>query len=141
MPFYPAWLYRDPGAPLYFLQQLRDFYIAEYNDPIVQHDKQPHYMGILFVIEVAMQLPVSLYSIYQLGFSGKRGTTGHFELTLLVYALETLLSTVLCLHFVYMLDSDEYPKKIIILFQNYVPWFVARKSAADPVELEINFTC
>lgn len=135
MPFYPAWLYQAPGAPLHVLQQLRDFYIAEYNDPIVQEDKQPHYMGILFVIEVAMQLPIAFYSVYRLGLgSGKRaGTTGRFELALLVYALETALSTVLCLHFVYSLDPVEYPKRNVMLLQNYGPWFVARKFAANPV--------
>lgn len=132
MPFYPSWLYKDPGAPLHVLQHLRDFYIAEYNDPIVQDDKQPHYMGILFAIEVGMQLPVTLYALYRLGFgSGTKGgrTTGPFELMLLVYALETALSSVLCLHFVYLLDPVEYPKKDITILQGYVPWVVARKSA------------
>lgn len=128
MPFYPAWLYKNPGTPLHFLQQLRDFYIAEYDDPIVQDDKGPHYMGILFVLEVAMQLPVALYAVYRLGVG--RRTTGTFELALLVYALETALSTVLVLHFVYMLDPAEYPQKNVLLFQNYVPWLISRESAA-----------
>lgn len=125
VPFYPAWLYKDPGAPLHILQQLRDFYVSEYNDPIVQEDKQPHYMGIFFAIEIAMQLPMAFYSVYRL--SGKKVTSGRFELALLVYALETALSSVLCLHFVYLQDPVEYPKKDITILQGYVPWVVARK--------------
>lgn len=138
VPFYPAWLYKTPGTPLHFLQQLRDFYIAQYDDPIVQDDKAPHYMAILFVLEVAMQLPVALYAVYRLGL-GARRTTGPFELVLLVYALETALSTVLVLHFVYLLDPAEYPQKNVLIFQNYVPWLIARESAATTSRRPIGF--
>lgn len=131
VPFYPVWLYQPPGAPLHALEQLRAWYVAAYNDPVVQPAKAPHYMGILFALEVALQFPVAVYYVVAACCRKTTTTVGPLlELVLLVYALETALSTVLVLDFVYGLDPAAYPLKNVLLFQNYLPWFLARTSFA-----------
>lgn len=131
VPFYPAWLYQPPGAPLHVLEQLRAWYVAAYDDPVVQPAKAPHYMGILFGLEVALQFPVAVYYVVAACCQKTTTTVGPLlELVLLVYALETALSTVLVLDFVYALDPVAYPLKNVLLFQNYLPWFLARTSFA-----------
>lgn len=134
VPFYPEWLYKDPGTPLYFLQQVRDHYISTYNDPIVQEDKAPHFMAVMFAIEVAFQLPVSLYSVFRLAF-GTKSTTGPYELLLLVYAAETAFSSLLCFYELLGFDSAIYsiPHKNVLLYQMYAPWIVIRKSTSNSI--------
>lgn len=126
--FYPPQLYKTPDSPLYFMQQLKDFYIAAYNDPLVQPETEPNWMHLVSVVEVSFQLPVALYSAWRL--SGSRGTSGPFELLLLVYAFETAFSTLLCINDVFYWDPTVYSQeqKNVFHFQLYGAWLVIRKS-------------
>ncbi|KUI53809.1 hypothetical protein VP1G_01110 [Cytospora mali] len=121
--FYPEWLYKAPGSPLYCLQQLKDFYVATYNDPLVQPETEPNWIRLMFIIELCFQLPVVFYATWRL--SGKRGTTGRLELLLLVYAFETAFSTLLCINDVFSWDPMVYSpeQKNVFLCQLYGPWF------------------
>lgn len=86
-------------------------------------------MPFLFSIEIAFQLPVSLYSVYRLG-RGSKGTTGAHELLLLIYAFETAFSTMLCLnHVVYLDPADFTPEqRDVFWYQLMGPWVAVRKS-------------
>lgn len=125
--FYPPQLYKAPGSPLYFLQQIKDFYVATYNDPLVQPETEPNWMHLVSVVEISFQLPVALYAALRL--SGKRGTSGPFELLLLVYAFETAFSTLLCVNDVFYWDPAVYSweQKNVFLFQLYGAWLVIRE--------------
>jgi hypothetical protein len=127
--FYPPQLYKAPGSPLYFLQQIKDFYVATYNDPLVQPETEPNWMHMLSVVEMGLQLPVALYAAWRLG--GSRGTSGPFELLLLVYAFETAFSTLLCINDVFYWDPAIYSQeqKNVFLFQLYGPWLIIRESS------------
>lgn len=128
MQFYPPQLYKTSGSPLYFLQQIKDFYVATYNDPLVQPETAPNWMHLVSVVELGLQLPVALYAAWRL--SGKKGTSGPFELLLLVYAFETAFSTLLCINDVFYWDPAVYSleQKNVFLFQLYGAWFAIRKS-------------
>lgn len=131
--FYPPELYKAPGSPLYFLQQMKDFYISTYNDPLVQSETAPNWMHLVSVVEIGFQLPVALYATWRL--SGSRGTSGPFELLLLVYAFETAFSTLLCINDVFYWDPAVYSReqKNVFLFQLYGAWLVIRESHLWPV--------
>ncbi|KAJ0115475.1 integral membrane protein [Diaporthe amygdali] len=122
--FYPPQLYKTPESPLYFLQQIKDFYVATYNDPLVQPETEPNWMHMVSVVEIGFQLPVALYAAWKL--SGKKGTSGPFELLLLVYAFETAFSTLLCINDVFYWDPAVYSReqKNVFLFQLYGAWLV-----------------
>ncbi|KAF3767322.1 hypothetical protein M406DRAFT_69477 [Cryphonectria parasitica EP155] len=124
--FYPTWLYQPKGSPLHFLQQLRDHDISTYNDPLIQDHMAPNFMPFLFSIELGFQLPVTLYSAYRLN---KGTTTGAHELLLLVYAVETAFSTMLCMnHALYLDPSDFTPEqKDAFLYQLMGPWVAFRE--------------
>ncbi|KAK2613969.1 hypothetical protein N8I77_000835 [Diaporthe amygdali] len=122
--FYPPQLYKTPESPLYFLQQIKDFYVATYNDPLVQPETEPNWMHMVSVVEIGFQLPVALYAAWKL--SGRKGTSGPFELLLLVYAFETAFSTLLCINDVFYWDPAVYSQeqKNVFLFQLYGAWLV-----------------
>jgi hypothetical protein len=132
---YPSWLYQPPGSPLHFLQQLRTWYIATYNDPILQWSPEAaastlnhgHGSWIHFVllVEVMVSLPTAFYSVYQLGFANS-GTSGPQELWLLVYAFETAFTTFICIHDVSYWDDSVYSPELknTFLFNFFTPWFV-----------------
>lgn len=101
--------------------------MATYNDPLVQPETEPNWMHLVSVVEIGFQLPVALYAAWRL--SGKRGTSGPFELLLLVYAFETAFSTLLCVNDVFYWDPAVYSweQKKVFLFQLYGAWLVIRK--------------
>ena len=131
LPFYPARLYEPPGSPLHFFHTLRQDYIATYNDPIVQWTAdagRDSWIPLFTRLEMLFQLPVALFAAYRLG--GRRaGTRGSDELLFLVYALETALTTLTCLHNVLWWDDAVYSAEVknAIIFQVYGPWFIVRK--------------
>lgn len=131
MPFYPRWLYEPADSPLHFLQRIRSDYIATYNDPIVQwtpESGRDSWIPLFTHIEMLFQLPTAMVAVRRLG--GRRtGTTGSDELLFLVYALETALTTLVCLHDVFWWDNDVYPAELknAFLFKIYGPWFAIRE--------------
>lgn len=83
-------------------------------------------MHFFFTIELGFQLPVALYSAYRFN----RGTTtGGHELLLLVYAVETALSTMLCMNHAAYLDPKDFTpeQRDVFFYQLMGPWVAFRK--------------
>lgn len=91
-------------------------------------------MPFLFVIEIAFQLPVSLYSLRRLGRGGGEGTSGPYELLLLVYAFETAFSTMLCINHTAYLDPADFTtaQRDVFWYQLMGPWIAFRKCLPVP---------
>ncbi|KAK4158225.1 hypothetical protein C8A00DRAFT_39420 [Chaetomidium leptoderma] len=127
---WPAWAYEPAGAPLHFFHALKQWYIATYNDPVVQwspetasgHDS---WMGLFLYFELFFLLPTVLYGIYRLVLQ-RRGTSGADELLFLVYALEVAFTTFVCIYNTSYLDDALYPAELKreLQVQLYGPWFV-----------------
>lgn len=130
---FPTWLHEAPGSPLHALAIFRQWYIREFNDPIVQwspdkatgHDS---WISLFMHIEFLFTLPIVLYTVYRLGIQ-RKGTSGADELLLLVYGLETALTTSVCLYDVSYWDDALYPSRLknVFRFQFYGPWMLIRK--------------
>lgn len=91
-------------------------------------------MPFLFIIELAFQLPVALYSVRRLGRGRGEGTTGPYELLLLIYAFETAFSTMLCInHTAYLDPADFTPaQRDVFWYQLMGPWVAVRKWPSSP---------
>ncbi|KAF6827568.1 hypothetical protein CPLU01_09037 [Colletotrichum plurivorum] len=126
VPFYPPSLYATPSSPLHFLQQLRNFYIATYNDPFftASHDALPSWFKLFTYIEMGYQLPMAAWMIYR--FSRRAGTTPGFELAVLVFCVECALTTLTCICDVFHWDPAVYSQaqKNVFVFNLYGPWVV-----------------
>ncbi|CAK7199905.1 hypothetical protein SEUCBS139899_002592 [Sporothrix eucalyptigena] len=128
---YPAWLCTDADAPLHFLHTFRQWYVATYNDPLMDWTPAKgaalgaggSWMSLFLWIELGFTLPVVLYSVYR--FAQKKGTTGPFELLLVVYAFETALTTAVCIYDVGFWSPAVYSTadKNVFRFQLFGPWF------------------
>ncbi|OAA66832.1 hypothetical protein SPI_01408 [Niveomyces insectorum RCEF 264] len=141
---YPAWLCAAPGSPLHALHRFRQWYVATYNDPLVQWTPDPavraglggaggSWLPLFFALELGFALPTALYAVYRLagvvrgGNGGGRTTgrtTGPLELLLLVYAFETALTTAVCIHDVAYWDPAVYSvaQKNVFRYQLMGPW-------------------
>ncbi|KAK0645426.1 transmembrane protein 6/97 [Cercophora newfieldiana] len=128
--FYPDALYKPAGSPLHFFHGVKQDYIAELNDPIVQwtpetasgHDS---WMGLFVYFELAFALPVMLFTIYRLGIK-RTGTSGAHELLLMIYGFEAAFTTSVAMHDVLYWDNTVYTaaQKNKLLFQMYIPWLI-----------------
>ncbi|KAK0617785.1 transmembrane protein 6/97 [Bombardia bombarda] len=134
--FYPTWLYKPTDSPLHFAEKIQQNHIATYNDPYVQwlpatavpsgHDS---WIGLFLYIELAFLLPTALYGVYRLGLDSrgrKQGTSGGDELLFLVYAFETALTTLVCVHDVFYWDKEVYSPEVMRSYQVNLlgPWLV-----------------
>lgn len=135
---YPAWLCAEPGSPLHALHRFRQWYIDTHNDPLVQWSPSTHpllssgggsWVPLFFWIELVFTLPTVLYAVARLGriragTAATASTTGSLELLLLVYALETALTTAVCIHNVSYWDPAVYSdaQKNVFRFQLMGPW-------------------
>lgn len=134
VPLYPEHLWQPTTGPLHFLYRLRSFYIATYNDPIMQwtpdtgHD---HWIHLFFNLEMVFLLPTCMYAVYQHGVRADRtaGFTGSEELLYLVYAFQTAFTTLVCLNDVAYWDPAVYPAsaKKTFIFGLYGPYFAIRR--------------
>ncbi|KAK3687166.1 transmembrane protein 6/97 [Podospora appendiculata] len=130
MHFYPSWLYKPASSPLHFAEVFRQDYIATYNDPFMQwsaataagHDS---WIGLFLYLEFAFSVPIVVYALYRLGVQ-RKGTSGADELLLLVYAFETALTTLTCIHDVSYWDPAVYSAELKQTFQlNFLgPWLL-----------------
>ncbi|CAK7237322.1 hypothetical protein SCUCBS95973_009920 [Sporothrix curviconia] len=140
---YPAWLVADAGAPLHFLHTFRQWYVATYRDPLIEWTPARDaalgaggsWMSLFLWIELTFTLPVVFYAVYRFAsklsskLSSKpatsASTTGPLELLLLVYALETALTTAVCIHDVGFWNPAVYSTadKNVFRFQLFGPWF------------------
>jgi hypothetical protein len=126
-------VYEPAGAPLHGVYALKQWYIATYNDPIVQwsaetasgHDS---WMGLFLHVEFLFLLPTALYGVYRFAVQ-RRGTSGADELLFLVYAVEVAFTTLVCIHDTYYLDSAVYSEEQLrtLRVQLYGPWCLFRE--------------
>ncbi|KAI0478388.1 transmembrane protein 6/97 [Xylariaceae sp. FL0804] len=118
VPLYPRSLWAVPGAPLSALRELRAYYVATYNDQFfaAPAGAPPPFFVLFALLELALHLPVSLWAVRALLLplpSGRREQrdhqqqqqlSGRGELLLLVYGVETALTTATCIVEAYAWD-------------------------------------
>lgn len=142
VPFYPSALYAKPDSPLHFLQLLRDFYISTYNDPffVAPHDSHPSWFQLFTYLEIFYQLPMAVWMVYR--FSRRSATTPGFELAVLVFSVECIVTTLTCIHDVFYWDPAVYSQaqKNVFIFNLYGPWVVIRKSPPYAMRPESGLT-
>jgi len=88
----------------------------------------------LFIwFELVFSLPLAIYSLYAFGVK-RAGTTGPYELLMLVYAFETAFTTAVCIHDVQYWDPKVYSpaQKNMFMYQLFGPWLVVRECSAFP---------
>ncbi|KAL0933431.1 uncharacterized protein CTRU02_212394 [Colletotrichum truncatum] len=126
VPFYPPSLYTTPASPLHFLQLLRDFYISTYNDPffVAPHAGLPSWYKLFTYLETFYQLPMTIWMIHR--FSRRTGSTPGFELAVLVFSVECVLTTLTCIYDVFHWDPSVYSdaQKNVFIFNLYGPWVI-----------------
>ncbi|KAI1113856.1 transmembrane protein 6/97 [Nemania sp. NC0429] len=106
VPLYPASLWVPPDSPLHALSRLRSYYIEAYNDQFFARPAAeiPSFFPLFAFLELVFHLPVSLWAVGALwggGGNRNRGSgplSGAAELLLLVYGLETALTTFTCMY-------------------------------------------
>ncbi|KAI8628318.1 transmembrane protein 6/97 [Xylariaceae sp. FL1651] len=100
VPLYPHALWVPADAPLHFLHELREYYIASYNDQFFQPPpaKVPSFFPLYAFLELVFHLPVSLWAVRALWTRGGSRLSGSAELLFLVYGLETALTTATCMY-------------------------------------------
>ncbi|KAI1495894.1 transmembrane protein 6/97 [Biscogniauxia marginata] len=115
VPLYPPSLWVPADAPLHFLHDLRAYYFATYNDRFFAPAPAaiPNFFPLFAALELAFHLPVSAWAVRALWPSSsssssagtKGGLSGAAELLLLVYGVETALTTATCMHEAYLWDA------------------------------------
>ncbi|KAI8956847.1 transmembrane protein 6/97 [Daldinia sp. FL1419] len=116
VPLYPESLWVPPSSPLHFLYDLRVYYIETYNDQFFAPPPAtiPSFFPLFAFLELVFHLPVSLWAVRVLGNSGLNGSA---ELLLLVYGIETVLTTATCMYEAFLWDHAVVTaeQKIILL--------------------------
>ncbi|KAI0100925.1 transmembrane protein 6/97 [Nemania sp. FL0031] len=97
VPLYPNSLWVPADAPLHKLAELREYYITTYNDQffLPPPAKVPSFFSLFAFFELLFHLPVSLWAVRAL-WAGP--LTGGAEVLLLVYGVETALTTLTCMY-------------------------------------------
>ncbi|KAI5862069.1 transmembrane protein 6/97 [Durotheca rogersii] len=103
VPLYPTALWVPPSSPLHFLYDLRVYYIETYNDQFFAPPPAPipSFFPLFAFLELVFHLPVSLWAVgaFLRGDGGKQSALGgRSELLLLVYGIETALTTATCMY-------------------------------------------
>lgn len=90
-------------------------------------------MGVFVYFELALALPVMLFTVYRLGIK-RQGTSGAHELALMVYGFEAAFTTVIAMHDVFYWDNTVYTaaQKNKLLTQMYLPWLIVREFSPIP---------
>ncbi|KAI1764490.1 transmembrane protein 6/97 [Hypoxylon sp. FL1150] len=103
VPLYPAPLWVPPSSPLHFLYELRVYYIETYNDRFFAPPPAPipSFFPLFAFLELVFHLPVSLWAVRALL---RGGLSGGAELLLLVYGVETALTTATCMYEAFLWD-------------------------------------
>lgn len=119
VPLYPSKLWAEAGAPLQCLADLRAWYLATYGDQFFAPSPPaqiPSFFPLFALLELLFHLPVSLWAVRRLaggkaagggkgGVKGKGAALrGKDELLLLVYGIETALTTATCMYEAYLWD-------------------------------------
>ncbi|KAI1455925.1 transmembrane protein 6/97 [Annulohypoxylon moriforme] len=114
VPLYPTSLWVPPSSPLHFLYELRVYYIETYNDQFFAPPPAPipSFFPLFAFLELVFHLPVSLWAVRALFGGGRNagsavkrsGLSGPAELLLLVYGVETALTTATCMYEAFLWD-------------------------------------
>ncbi|KAI4866057.1 transmembrane protein 6/97 [Hypoxylon rubiginosum] len=113
VPLYPASLWVPPSSPLHFLRELRVYYIETYNDQFFAPPPAPipSFFPLFAFLELVFHLPVSVWAVRVLfrggsgsGSGNQGGLSGRAELLLLVYGIETALTTATCMYEAFLWD-------------------------------------
>ncbi|KAH7031657.1 transmembrane protein 6/97 [Microdochium trichocladiopsis] len=104
VPLYPHSLWVPASAPLHFLHDLRAWYLATYADQFFAAPPAvaPAFFTFFTLLELVFHFPVSVWAVRRLG--GKQ-LDGAAELVLLVYGIETVLTTACCMFEAYHWDA------------------------------------
>ncbi|KAI1399787.1 transmembrane protein 6/97 [Hypoxylon fuscum] len=104
VPLYPASLWVPESSPLHFLYNLRAYYLETYNDQFFAPPPAPipSFFPLFAFLELVFHLPVSVWAVRAL-FRG--ALSGGAELLLLVYGMETAMTTATCMYEIYVWDS------------------------------------
>lgn len=88
------------------------------------------WMGMFLYLEMAIELPIVLFTVYRLGVQ-RKGTSGAHELALLVYSFQTAFTTAVCIHDVLYWDTSVYTAEVKnkVIGMSYLPWVIVRKYA------------
>ncbi|KAI2465035.1 transmembrane protein 6/97 [Annulohypoxylon bovei var. microspora] len=113
VPLYPTSLWVPPSSPLHLLYELRVYYIETYNDQFFAPPPAavPSFFPLFAFLELVFHLPVSLWAVRALlgggrnaGTARRSGLSGRAELLLLVYGIETALTTATCMYEAFLWD-------------------------------------
>ncbi|KAI1098737.1 transmembrane protein 6/97 [Jackrogersella minutella] len=114
VPLYPTSFWVPPSSPLHFLYELRVYYLDTYNDQFFAPPPAdiPNFFPLFAFLELVFHLPISLWAVRTL-LGGNRGASngvrrsglnGRAELLLLVYGIETTLTTATCMYEAFLWD-------------------------------------
>ncbi|CAJ2514310.1 Uu.00g024290.m01.CDS01 [Anthostomella pinea] len=119
VPLYPQSLWVPANSPLHVLYDLRVYYITTYNDQFFAPPPAaiPSFFPLFAFLELTFHLPVSLWAVGQLLGRDGRGLSGRAELLLLVYGVETALTTATCMYEAYLWDPAivSAQQKVVLL--------------------------
>ncbi|RYP32556.1 hypothetical protein DL767_005168 [Monosporascus sp. MG133] len=107
VPLYPAHLWAPAEAPLHFLHELRAYYLATYGDQFFAPSPPaviPSFFPLFALMELVFHLPVSVWAVGRLSRRSGPGLDGSAELLLLVYGLQTALTTATCMYEAWLWD-------------------------------------
>ncbi|KAH8680828.1 transmembrane protein 6/97 [Xylariales sp. PMI_506] len=107
VPFYPRSLWAVPDAPLSFLGDLRTYYYETYKDQFFTPAPAPipSFFPLFAFFELAFHLPVSVWAVAALS-KKKKSIGGRAELLLLIYGVETVLTTATCIWEAWLWDEN-----------------------------------
>ncbi|KAI4602456.1 hypothetical protein KJ359_009700 [Pestalotiopsis sp. 9143b] len=127
VPFYPRSLWAATDAPLSFLGDLRVYYLETYKDQFFAPPPAPipSFFPLFAVLELVFHLPVSAWAVRRLWPSGAAGLDGRAELLLLVYGVETVLTTATCMWEAWLWDEKliSLGEKAVLLGGLYGSYF------------------
>ncbi|ORY58193.1 transmembrane protein 6/97 [Pseudomassariella vexata] len=111
VPFYPPSLWSTPTSPLSFLGDLRSYYLSTYKDQFFAPPPAPipSFFPLFAFWELVFHLPVAVWAVGALWGNkegrGQGGLKGKDELLLLVYGVETALTTATCMWEAWLWDE------------------------------------
>ncbi|KAI1430690.1 transmembrane protein 6/97 [Xylaria sp. CBS 124048] len=134
VPLYPSSLWQPRDSPLHFLSTLRDYYLNTYNDQFFRPPPAPipTFFPLFAYLELIFHLPISLWAVRVFlrapggkssgssssgssSSSGRSHLSGSAELLLLVYGIETALTTFTCMY-----DAAHWDAEVVTFGQKKV---------------------
>ncbi|KAI0393818.1 transmembrane protein 6/97 [Xylariaceae sp. FL0594] len=132
VPFYPSSLWEPAGSPFHALGELRSYYYTTYNDqfflPSASSSSSyqiPTFFPLFAFLELVFHLPVSVWAVRALWTGDLAKGKGSAELLLLVYGLETALTTATCMYEAALWDPSvvTWDQKVVLVGGLYGGYF------------------